>query len=277
VHRYDPSLRVQALSPRVGRDALFYLSAFGARDGLWKFQGGEPEQIWDGSQGAVINSPAESRDGHLAFAVKMGQSWVLTVKEKNGGIRTLATSIDVRGFPAWSPDGRWIAVGGINGEGMRGLFKIPLDGGPAVTLVSKKFVTDPTWSNDGDLIVYAGQDEAAKVPLGVVRLSDRSEVKLPQQVFGTPGLARPRFLPDGSGVIFVATDPNLQDNTRLPEFWLLDLKKGVTRQLTRIAGDTTRGEIRGFDLTPDGKQIVFERLVENSDIQLITLPDPATR
>ena len=30
--------------------------------------------------------------------------------------------------------------------------------------------------------------------------------------------------------------------------------------------------MRTFDVTPDGKQIVFDRLLENSDIVLIDLP-----
>jgi hypothetical protein len=35
---------------------------------------------------------------------------------------------------------------------------------------------------------------------------------------------------------------------------------------------TARGEKRAFDITPDGKQIVFDRVRENSDIVLIDLP-----
>ena len=32
------------------------------------------------------------------------------------------------------------------------------------------------------------------------------------------------------------------------------------------------GAMQTFDITPDGKQIVFDRLRENSDIVLIDLP-----
>ena len=32
------------------------------------------------------------------------------------------------------------------------------------------------------------------------------------------------------------------------------------------------GDIRTFDITPDGKQIVFDRVAENSDIVLIQRP-----
>jgi hypothetical protein len=41
-----------------------------------------------------------------------------------------------------------------------------------------------------------------------------------------------------------------------------------SRQLVNSDGRLTRA----FDITPDGKQIVFDRLRENSDIVLIDLP-----
>jgi hypothetical protein len=42
-----------------------------------------------------------------------------------------------------------------------------------------------------------------------------------------------------------------------------------TRQLTRLSNPATMST---FDISPDGKQIVFDRLRENSDIVLIDLP-----
>ena len=42
-----------------------------------------------------------------------------------------------------------------------------------------------------------------------------------------------------------------------------------SRQLTKFTNTAT---MRTFDVTPDGKQIVFDRLRENSDVVLIDLP-----
>jgi Tol biopolymer transport system component len=56
------------------------------------------------------------------------------------------------------------------------------------------------------------------------------------------------------------------------DFWLLDLSAGRTRQLAEITWTTSQGEIRTFDITPDGKHIVFDRTSDNSDIVLIDLP-----
>jgi len=52
-------------------------------------------------------------------------------------------------------------------------------------------------------------------------------------------------------------------------FSVLDVVTHTTRVLARF---DNRGEIRTFDITPDGKQIVFDQLRDNSDIVLIELP-----
>jgi hypothetical protein len=53
------------------------------------------------------------------------------------------------------------------------------------------------------------------------------------------------------------------------DFWLLDLASRESRQLTRFSN---QGALRTFDITPDGKTIVFDRARQNSDIVLIDLP-----
>ena len=73
--------------------------------------------------------------------------------------RTLAGSITIpgsggQGSADWSPDGKWIVAAGTDAQGL-GLFKIPVDGGAPVRLVSGQ-VVNPVWSPDGTLIVYGG-------------------------------------------------------------------------------------------------------------------------
>ena len=74
---------------------------------------------------------------------------------------------------------------------------------------------------------------------------------------------RTRFLPDGRGLIYV------QRLGRELDFWLLDLGTMKSRRLTRL---DHLGTLRTFDITPDGKQIVLDRLRDNSDIVLIERP-----
>jgi Tol biopolymer transport system component len=59
------------------------------------------------------------------------------------------------------------------------------------------------------------------------------------------------------------------------DFWLLDLATKKSRQLTSLSEQGRFGRFDftpGFDITPDGKHIVFDRSRENSDIVLIDLP-----
>ena len=176
-------------------------------------------------------------------------------------IRTLAASIDIEGVPGqsaadWSPDGAWIVTGGRDAQGPA-LFKIPVDGDAPVRLVAGQAV-NPVWSPDGNLIVYSGGFMTGQVTLLGVR-PDGASVELPLVRIRQGGY---RFLPSGTGLVYLPLRRSL-------DFWLLDLATKKTRQLTRLSD---QGALRTFDITPDGKHIVFDRSRENSDIVLIDLP-----
>jgi Tol biopolymer transport system component len=64
------------------------------------------------------------------------------------GARRVAEDLNVRGAPAWSPDGQWLAVAAIR-DGEPQLFKIPVGGGTPLLLV-KAYSTDPIWSPSGE-------------------------------------------------------------------------------------------------------------------------------
>ena len=52
-------------------------------------------------------------------------------------------------------------------------------------------------------------------------------------------------------------------------FWSIDLVTGQRRQLTNIDKEFLIGD---FDISPDGKEIIFGRLKENSNVVLIDFP-----
>jgi len=100
-------------------------------------------------------------------------------------------------------------------------------------------------------------------------LPDGKPVELPLvKTVGSNISGRLRFLPDGRGVVFVKAKVGVA----VSEFWLLDLAARKTHQLAELTWTTSQGEIRTFDITPDGKHIVFDRSSDNSDIVLIDLP-----
>ena len=55
------------------------------------------------------------------------------------------------------------------------------------------------------------------------------------------------------------------------EFWVVDLKTGRERQLTKLGREFAIGD---FDISPDGREIIFDRAREESDIVVFDLPTP---
>ena len=60
----------------------------------------------------------------------------------------------------------------------------------------------------------------------------------------------------------------MKGNVSHKDFWYLDLKTGRERQLTNLGQGFTIGD---FDISPDGREIVFDRVREESDIVLFDL------
>ena len=256
-----PLPTVRALAPRFGGTSLFYLSSQGTGDGVWRFRDGQSLELWKGADGALLEPPAVAPDANrVAVILRRQRKLRVGIVEADGAeSRELPDLIDVRGSVDWSPDGQWLVTGGSDAK-CPGLFKIPVDGGAPVRLVSGP-AFNPVWSPDGNLIVYAGRNIALHAPILAVT-ADGAPVALPRLEARNEG-ERYRFLPDGKSLVYMQGSGPSQD------FWLLDLATKRTRQLTRLAN---QGATRTFDVTPDGTQIVFDRLRENSDVVLIDLP-----
>jgi Tol biopolymer transport system component len=259
-----PLPTVRALAPRVGGASIFYLSSRGTGDGLWRYQDGKAEEIWKGADGALLEPPAVSADGsRIAMVLSQNGASHLRVGTADGTeFHVIGSTINIRGAngsASWSPDGKWIVAAGSDAKG-QGIFKIPVDGGEPVRLLDGN-LGDPVWSPDGTLIVYLGEIVSSQILLRAIS-PDGTAVELPE-IRVSSGGERVRFLPDGKSLVYMQGPLGSQD------FWLLDLATKKTRQLTRLAS-TSR--MRTFDVMPGGKQIVFDRLRDNSDIVLIDLP-----
>jgi Tol biopolymer transport system component len=252
---------VRAIAPRFGGNSLFYLSSEGTGDGLWRFQSGQAFEIWKGGEVPLFEPPAVAADGRTVGVVlrKQGKVSLHLVSADGAESRLLTDAVDVRGSASWSPDGKWIVTGGNDASGP-GLFKIPIDGGAPVRLFAGP-AFNPVWSPDGSLIVYAGANTSVDAPLLAIR-ADGTSVDLPVIRVRVQG-ERFRFLPGGTGLVYMQGAFPSQD------FWLLDLATKKTRQLTLL---NTNAAMRTFDISPDGREIVFDRMQENSDVVLIDLP-----
>jgi Tol biopolymer transport system component/DNA-binding winged helix-turn-helix (wHTH) protein len=252
----------RGVAPRLGPDSLLYRAPKAGTDALWKHEGtADARELWSGEQGRVVDGPALSTDGaRVAFTVRSRDTLLLYVMNSDGSSpRTVARELDVRGAPAWSPDGKWIAIAALR-EGVPRLFRIPADGGPAVALTDE-YAMDPAWAPSGRFLVYTAADVGTVFDVRAVG-ADGSPHEIPQLSLSR-GSRRLAFLGADEQTLVILKGPLSRK-----EFWAVDLRSGEQRALTDLGPGPVIGD---FDVAADGSRIVFDRAREESDIELIEL------
>jgi Tol biopolymer transport system component len=248
-------------SPRLGRNYLLYVSGTGTTESIWKLANEASTELWSGQGAQIFGGPAISPDGRsITFSVRQGGQTLLYVMQADGSdARIVTDSLALQGSPAWAPDGKSI-TSAADDHGTPHLFRVPLDGHSPTRFV-QEYSLDPAWAPDGRFVVYSGPDigttfsekavtaEAAVHPLRALTL--------------TRGARHVAFLPGGLGLVL------LRGEIQHKNLWLVDLETGAERQLTNLPADF---DIRDFDISPDGRDVVLERSQERSDVVLMDLP-----
>jgi Tol biopolymer transport system component len=250
-------------SPRLGPDYLLYASATGATESIWKIVNGAGTDLWSGQDAQLLGGPAISSDGHqVAFSVRQhGKSLLYVMLSDGTNARMVADSLDLQGDPAWAPDGQSL-TSAANDHGVPRLFRVPLDG-HAPSLFVQEYSVDPTWAPDGQFVVYSGPDIGTTFSVKAVA-ADASAHVLPPLTL-TRGARHIAFLPGGRSLVL------LRGEIQHKNLWLINLDTGAERQLSNLTPDF---DIRDFDISPDGHEVVLERVQDLSDIALLDLPKP---
>ena len=249
-----------ARAPRfAGRDLLVVSPSNGS--GIRKLGAGDvAADIWNGTHERVLAGPAvEHAGGRIAFTVaERSMRRLLVMNADGGGLRTFAADLRLTGAPAWSPDGRSIVVA-ADERGDTRLVTVPLDGTPVAPLAAE-YSRDPVWSPDGRFLVYTGADvgptSAVKALSPDGRPHDLPDIVLPR------GARRIVFVP-GENVLVVLAGPAHDRNFRR-----IELASGRERALTEFESDFAIGD---FDISQDGREIVFDQRREESDVVQIDL------
>ena len=171
----------------------------------------------------------------------------------------VADSLDLQGSPAWAPDGQSITTA-ANDHGVPHLFRVPIDGRSPVPFI-RDYSVDPAWTPDGRLLVYSGPDIGTTFSVKAAT-AEAAPYALPALTL-TRGARHLAFLPGRQALVF------LRGEIQHKDLWLIDLTTGVERQLTDLAPEF---DIRDFDISPDGREVVLERVQERSDVVLLDLP-----
>jgi len=248
-------------SPRLGPNYLLYVSANGTSESIWKLVNGTATELWSGKGARVFGGPAISPDGQrIAFSVRQHEQSFLYMMQADGtNARVVDDSLDLQGAPAWAPDGQSI-TSATDDHGVPHLFRVPIDGRPPAPFV-REYSVDPTWAPDGRFVVYSGPDIGTTFSVKAVT-AEAAPHPLPALTL-TRGARRIVFLPGGRALVLLRGDIQHKD------LWLVDLKTGAERQLTNFAPEF---DIRDFDISPDGREVVIERVQEHSNVVLLDLP-----
>jgi Tol biopolymer transport system component len=248
-------------SPRLGPNYLLYVSATGTSESIWKLANGTGTELWRSPDAHVFGGPAIATDGRsIAFSARQrGRTFLYVMQADGSNARVLTDSLDLEGAPAWGPDGQSILTGATD-HGVPHLYRVPLDGGSPVPFV-QEYSVDPAWAPDGRFVVYSGPDIGTTFSVKAVT-GEGATRPLPALTL-TRGARHLAFLPGGRTLVF------LRGEIQHKNLWLLDLQTGAERQLTNVAPDFN---IRDFDISPDGHEVVLERMQEHSDVTLLDLP-----
>lgn len=247
--------------PRLGPNFLLYVSSTGTSESIWKFANGTGMELWSAREAHVLGAPGISPDGSsIAFSVlQNGQSKLLLMRSDGTNLRTVADSLDLQGSPAWAQDGKSI-TSAADDHGAPHLFRVPLDGQPPVAWV-KEYSVEPTWAPDGSFVIFSGPDVGTTFPVKAAG-DPRATHQVPALTL-TRGARHLVFVSGGQAIVFLRGDIQHKD------LWIVDLKTGEQRQLVKLPPDF---DIRDFDISADGRQVVLERVQERSDIVLLDLP-----
>ena len=238
-----------------------YVSATGSSQSLWKLSNGTGTELWSGQGAQIFGGPAISPDGrNIAFSVRRnGQTFLYVVEVDGTNARIVADSLDLQGAPAWEPGGQSI-TSAAEDHGVPRLFRVTIDGRPPIPFLHE-YSVDPAWAPDGQFVVYSGPDVGTTFPVKAV--TDKAhEQPLPALTL-TRGARHMTFLDQGRTLVFLRGDIQHKD------LWTVELQTGVERQLTKLAPDFNIGD---FDISPDGREVVLERVQERSDVVLLDLP-----
>lgn len=252
---------VAGFSPRLGPNYLLYVSSSGARQSIFKLSNGVETWLWNTQESQILlGAPAISADGRsIAFSTRhQSQTQLYVMRDDGTNARIVCDSLKLQGSPTWAPDGKSLTVS-ADVRGTPQLFRISLDGRPPTIFVNDHSV-DPAWTPDGQFLFYSGPDIGAS--FSVKALATSASTHPPPPLTLTRGSRHLAFMSGGKKIVF------LRGEIKHKNLWLADLETGEEQQLTNLPDDF---DVRDFDISSDGKQAVFERLQQRSDIRLMDL------
>lgn len=143
------------------------------------------------------------------------------------------------GYPAWSPDGKYI----IYSAGTRDhafTLKIPADGGTP-EVVTEVFAHHATWSPDGAYIAFDGYMGSM---IQLIAAQGGVPIRINPESIPVLHSGYPNWSPDGSMISFMSKG----------DVWIFNLEKGIFSNIFQLEGKL----VLPFDWSPEGENILVD-------------------
>lgn len=172
-----------------------------------------------------LMSPSWSADGkrRLAYVSFETKASAIYVQDLSTGKRDMVSSMPgINGAPAWSPDGRRLAVT-LSKDGNPDVYVLELQGGGLTNISNNRAIdTEPNWSPDGGSIVFTS-DRGGKPQLYIAPSSGGAAQRV---TYEGDYNARGVFSPDGRSLAMVHGGGGFR-------IAVMDLKSRAMRVLTK--------------------------------------------
>jgi serine/threonine protein kinase/Tol biopolymer transport system component len=135
-----------------------------------------------------------SKDGQWVAYVRLpeGMLWRMRI---DGSDQLQLTFPPMKVYlPRWSPDGKRLVFYDLPAGGHAKVYTVSADGGAPEALISgEHHKADPTWSPDGDAVMFCDGGQSPDSSAQVLNLQTHTVTELP----GSKGIFSPRWSPDG--------------------------------------------------------------------------------
>jgi Tol biopolymer transport system component len=188
-------------------------------------------------------------NGRIAYSLSRGSKLKLHMMKPDGsGDRVIPTPRGLPWHPSWSPDGSRLAISIFpSGEGERTIWVMNPDGSNAHQVAAADNVSAPSWSADGNSIIYSASTGGhTEIHLVAADGTDDRTIHS-EEATGTFAIFSPELSPDGRRILFDrGTDAGF-------DIFVMNVDGTDARPLT------TTGTDYDPDWSPDGAKIAFTR------------------